>query len=332
MNKRIIVFLLIVGLILSTFGLSGCSSGGQSQGTPSDKAAKNHTIIGTSQIAGSWYPAASKIAGIVMSQTDSLITVQSTGGSTENVKLISRGELGMGLVSSTVLPSAYEGTGEFEGNPNKNLRFVVALFPQVLQAVVHKSSNINTISELKGTKMSAGTPGSGDLVDWELVLGYYGLTTQDLDWRPLSSTERAMGFKDNILDCIAYTSACPNGTILEASSQTEIRLLAIEGEKRESILKDCPWYAPFTIPANTYNGQDVPVDTISNLTLVVADETVDDEIIYDFVKAIYENLDDVQSVHPMAKEINLDTALYGKGDIPLHSGAEKYYKEVGIVK
>lgn len=84
--------------------------------------------------------------------------------------------------------------------------------------------------------------------------------------------------------------------------------------------------------ANTYNGQDTPVDTISNLTLVVADETVDEDLIYDYVKAIYENLEDVQSVHPMAKEVRLDTALYGKGDVPLHPGAERYYKEVGIVK
>jgi len=316
-------------LTLSMFSLSGCSSGGQGQ-APS--GAKRHTIMGTSGIAGTWYPAASKIAGIVMAQTDSLVTVQSTGGSTENVKLIKKGEMGMGLVSSTVLPQAYEGTGEFEGNENKNLRFVVALFPQILQAVVHKSSKLNTIYDIKGAKMSAGAPGSGDLTDWELVLKYYGITTQDLDWRPLTSTERSMGFKDNILDCIAYTSACPNGTILEACSQSEIRLLAIEGEERERILKDCSWYAPFTVPANTYNGQDTPVDTISNLTLVVADETVDEDLIYDYVKAIYENLEDVQSVHPMAKEVRLDTALYGKGDVPLHPGAERYYKEVGIVK
>lgn len=335
MQKRIIVSLLVVVLLVSTLGLAGCGpQNGADQGDSEEKVSKSqqrHAVMGTSQIAGTCYPACAKIGAIVMEHTDSLITVRSTGGSIENMRLMQSGEIGMGVCSSSVLPQVYEGTGDWEGNPYKEITFVAGLFPQVLQAVVRKSSPINTIEDVRGKVMSAGAPGSGDLIDWELMLKYHDVSLDELDWRPLTSTERAIGFKDGNVDIIAYASACPNGTILEASSQVDIRLLAVEGEERDKILAELPAYAPYTVPANTYNGQDEDVDTVINITNIMADESVDEDLVYDYVKSIYENLEDIHPIHPMAKEIRLETALYGRGDVPIHPGAERYYKEVGIL-
>jgi TRAP transporter TAXI family solute receptor len=325
-------------MVISLAGLTGCgkpaekSADGQPAGESGAKPEKLHVVWGTSGIAGSWYPTASAIAGVVMKHSDSMITVQSTGGGTENLRLMKQGEIGLALAEANVMNYAFKGEKLFEGDAYPDMRFVTQLYPIVFQVAVHANSPYKTIADLKGNGFSPGSAGSGDEACYEEIVAEYGLTKKDLDWRPLAHTERSMAFKDRQLDSIGFETSVPAGALLEACAQNPIRLLPIEGKERESLKSKYSWYTDWNIPAGIYNGQDTEIETVATMSMVVADKSVPDQLIYDFITSLYADLEPVHAVHKMTPYISLETALLGQGDIPLHPGAEKAYKELGLIK
>ncbi len=291
----------------------------------------NNVVMGTSGMGGSWYPVGSTIAGVVKKHTGVIITIQATGGSTENLRLMKTGEFGMGMVNSAMLYYAYHGVESFNGDAYKDLRVVVNLYPVIVQCIVMKDSSIKSYGDLKGKRFSPGAPGSGDEILYLEVLSVYGLGKNDMDWRPLTHTERAMSFKDRITHAAGYFTSLPSGSILEIAALNEIRVLGIDDKEKEFFSK-YSYYFPWIVPANTYNGQTTEVKTIAAGTLVCADAKIPDEIVYNYLKGMFSELEPIQNVHGMTKYIKLETAISGIGDVPLHRGAEKYYKEAGVLK
>lgn len=345
MNRKLICSLLILVMVFSLISLAGCATekagngdgGGESESqepsAPSEttKQGKNHVIWGTSGIAGSWYPTVSTIAGLVMKYTDSLITVQSTGGGTENLRLMQQGEIQMLNAEGNVYAYAYAGEKMFD-KPMPEMRFVTQLYPIVFQVAVHADSEFKTIADLKGHSFSPGSAGSGDEKCYEEIVAEFGLNKDIMDWRPLAHMERAMAFKDRNLDAMGFETSVPAGALLEACAQNPVRLLDIGGAERDSLMSKYSWYTPWHIPAGVYNGQDTPCETVATTSMVVAHKDVPDQLVYDVVMSIYEHLEDLEGIHAMTPYIGPDIALLGQGDVPMHPGAEKAYKELGILK
>ena len=308
------------------------------------KSEENYkAVMGSSSLGGTWYSCACKI-GAVAEQYEGLnITVQATGGGAENIRLMAQNEAQLGLAEPSIASYAYNATSIFQGDPHKDIRFITDLYPNALCAMVMKSGDIKTFEDLKtpaGGKKKGfcfGSPGSGDELVWIEALSGFGITKDMLDWRPLSHSERVTAFKDRQLECLGYATAQPSGSIMEASAQTPIRLLAIGGKDREKILKDYPWYDPYTIKAGMYNGVDEPVETISIGGYVIVNQDVPEEFVYKILKAMYspEGLAQVQGVSAGTKAVSLETALGGNKDgkiLPFHPGAIKFYKEKGMIK
>ena len=316
------VLLLVAGLV---FG------GGQGE-AKAGGGAKLHAVMGTSGIGGSWYPTASKIAGVVMGGSDILVVVQASGGGTENIRLMKQGQYQLGMAEANVMSYGYKGVELFAGDAYPNMRFVTNLYPIVFQAAVMKDTPFKSISDLKAKSFSPGSAGSGDEAGWAEIFSIFGLSKKDVQWRPLTHTERAMSFKDRQLDCVGYETSVPAGTLLEASSQNAIRLLPIGGQDQKNLMAKYGWYIPWTIPAKTYNGQDEAVEVVATGSAIIADAGLPEEFVYKYVKALYDNLEPVQATHAMTKYISLETALAGRGDVPIHPGAEKFYKEKGLIK
>jgi hypothetical protein len=255
---------------------------------------------------------------------------------------MAQNEAQMGLAEPSIASYAYNATNIFEGDPHKDIRFITDLYPNALCAMVMKSGDIKTFEDLKsnGGKKKGfcfGSPGSGDELVWIEALSGFGITKDMLDWRPLSHSERVTAFKDRQLECLGFATAQPSGSIMEASAQTPIRLLAIGGKDREKILKDYPWYDPYTIKAGMYNGVDEPVETISIGGYVIVNQDIPEEFVYKVLKAMYspEGLAQVQGVSAGTKSVSLETALGGNKDgkiLPFHPGAIKFYKEMGMIK
>ena len=297
----------------------------------------NKAIMGSSSLGGSWYPTASAIAGAVMTHTDSIITAQATGGGTENLRLMLQNQMQIGLAESNVMVYAYEGTKLFEGSKYADCRFVANLYPLVFQAQVQKASKFYTFKDLCDAhgSFSPGSPGSGDEVAWQEIFdGAFGCDYKTLGWKPLSHNERVMAYQDRLLDAIGYETSVPAGAILESSAQIPLRMLEIGGAEREALKAKYSWYSDWEIPAGTYNGQDKAIPTVITGTALIADlNNAPAKVVYDMVSTLYgPGLKQVQSVHTFTPYIKLETALDGKGPVPLHPAAEQFYKEKGMIK
>lgn len=331
-RKSVTGIAVLILLLVVSLALSGCGPKQADPGGDTGKPERLSTVMGTSGVGGSWYPYASRIAGITMRETTSRITVIATGGGVENLRLMKQGEIGMGQVEAAVMHYAYEGIKIFEGDKMPFIRFVAQMYPITFQAAVPRASTIMTLHDLKGKSFSPGSAGSGDEVTWLEVFEAYGMSKSDMDWRPLTHTERAMAFKDRTIDGVGYETVVPAGTLLEAASLVPLRLLAIEGDYRKNLMAKYPWYTEWVIPAGTYNGQDEDVQTVATFGIFVAHENVPEQLVYDFVKSMFDKVEEVRTLHTGARLTSLDMALHGRGDIPLHPGAERYYREVGLIK
>lgn len=332
--KRLLLILLIYTSLCSFVFATG-------QGEKNET--KSSVIMGSSSLGGTWYPTAARMAGVAMKYEGLTITVQASGGGTENVRLMRQNQYQMGLCEPNIANYAYKGEDVFEKDGRyENITFITNLYPNVIAAVVMKDGPINTMEDydvnLNGGKkygFSPGSPGSGDEGNWEEIFSCYNIKRENLNWQPLSHNERVMAFKDRILHGIGYATAQPSGSIIEASAQTPIRILEIKGEKRDKIIKDFPWYAPAIVPAGMYRGIDTDVETIYIGGFVIANKDVPEEFIYKYLNAVYgKGLKEVQEVAAATKDIKLENALGGNesGALPFHKGAERFYKEKGILK
>jgi hypothetical protein len=310
-----------------------------------DRGQKYNAIMGSSSLGGSWYPFASRMAGVAMKYGDIVVTVQASGGGIENVRLMKQGQYDMGLCEPNVANYAVMGTDVFAQEPKgsySQLRFLFNMYPLPLTAVVHKDGPIKSMYDFDSRRtgrnygFSPGSPGSGDESSWLEIFKVYGIERKDMNWKPLSHNERVMAFKDRILECVAFETAQPAGAIIELSAQNPIRILDIAGAEREKILKELPWYDYYTLPAGMYNGQDTPVETVFLGGFALANADVPEDFIYKYISAIFgPGLAEVQSVFPVAKEVNLDNAMRTNaypGSIPYHPGAIKFFKEKGLIK
>ena len=289
-------------------------------------------VMGSGGMGGTSHATFSMIATQIQKYTDVTVTNQASGGSSENARLIKQGEYEFGMMNTAMIVYALNGTADFKADgPYKDIRFVANLYPSAAQAVVRKSSNIQSFADLKGKVFSPGPAGSGDVTGFEEIVGFYGLTTKDMDWRPLTNTERVSAFKDRILDCGGWLTSFPAGNILELSTATPIRLLSI-ADKDDEFFKKFPYYVKMVIPKETYNGMDADV-IVPGVGIIVASRAdVNAELVYTFLKGMYMGLDELQTVHSMATYIKLETALDGSKGVPIHDGAIKYFKEKGVLK
>lgn len=332
--RKTILFLLLLMLSISVLFAAG-------QGESGGK--RFSAIMGSSSLGGTWYPTAARMAGVAMQHSDIVITVQASGGGTENVRLMRQNEYQMGLCEPNIANYAYRGEKLFKDEGKyTNLAFVTNLYPNPAAAVVHKNGPVKTMfdynPDMNGRKkygFAPGSPGSGDEYCWEEIFSVYGVTKENINWKPLSHNERVMSFKDRILEGIGYTTAQPSGSILEASAQTPIRILEIKGKERDEIIRNFPWYGVSLIPGGMYNGQDTPVETIYIGGFVLANNDVPEDFIYKYLSAVYgKGLKEVQDVAQATKEIKLENAIGGNESesIPFHPGALKFYREKGILK
>jgi TRAP transporter TAXI family solute receptor len=331
--KKWFLFLLIAAM-LTAFGCNG--GGGERRFT---------AVMGSSSLGGSWYPFASRMAGVAMRYGNVIVTVQASGGGTENVRLMRQGQYQMGLCEPNVAQHAYWGTGAFEREGrNDQLRFLFNMYPLPITAIVHRDGPIQSMADFdpavsgRRFSFSPGSPGSGDEFAWqEIFEAGWGIDRDMLVWRPLSHNERVMAFKDRILDSVGFQTAQPSGAIIELSAQNPIRILPIDGETRDRIKRELLWTDSITLPGGMYNGQDDPVETIFIGGFVLANADVPEDFVYAYMSAVFgPGLEDVQSVFPIAREMNLDNAMRGNTwghpvAITFHPGAERFFRGQGLI-
>ncbi|MBR9982617.1 MAG: TAXI family TRAP transporter solute-binding subunit [Desulfatitalea sp.] len=295
-------------------------------------AADERLAIGTASTGGTWYPLGGGVANMINKYIKGYYAAaHPSGASIENIRAILKKQDALALSMPDTAFQAFKGLEMFADNPAKELRGLMSTYPIDIQFYTLARSDIQTIKDLKGKKVAVGAPGSGTEAMARYVLNVYGLTYDDIDERFLSATETSEAIKDGNIDAGIVTLGTPAPTLMDLASQRDIRFLDIEPAVAETINKDFPAYFPTTIPAGTYNKQDKPHHTLSWMGLFVVHQDMSEQLAYDILKSVFDHKDELDKIHSQFKNIKLESATKGMS-IPLHPGAEKFFKEKGILK
>ena len=290
--------------------------------------------IGTGGTAGTYYPVGGMIANAVSQPGKLIATAQASNGSLANVTAVAGGSLEAGMSQSDVATWAFTGTGAFEGKPKiTDLRMIANLYPESIHLVVKKGSGIKSVADLKGKRVALDEPGSGTLINARMVLAAYGVKEADIKPEYIKPNQAGDKLKDGALDAFFFVGGAPAGAIAElASGGAGIELVPLAGPQAEALRKSSPWFAVDTIAAGTY--KDVAaVQTLAVGAQLVTSAKVDAETVYQVTKGMYSDATQktLAAGHAKGKLITKENAVQGVG-IPFHPGAEKFYKEVGLLK
>ena len=292
--------------------------------------------IATGGTGGTYYPLGGMLAQLISNKVSIggkklSATAETAGASVANAQLLARKDIESAFVAADILDAAYKGTGQFEGKPLKNLRALGALYPEQVQLVTLASANVRSFKDLRGKSVSSGSPGSGQ---WQLLgdlLEAHGMTRKDIGEDLSSFTQSVDKIKDGNLTASLITAGAPTSSITDLATARDIRIVPLSGPEIEALRKKQPYYAVVQLPANTYKGLSAPVETLAVMAIWATHDGLSDAMAYEVTKALYENTETLGQVHPKGKEISLKTALLSIS-IPLHPGAEKYYREKGLIK
>jgi TRAP transporter TAXI family solute receptor len=283
--------------------------------------------IATGGTTGTYYPIGGAIASAASKNPNIQATAETGNAAVANTNLVSQGEIEIVFSQADVTAWAFNGQMMFEGKPLKNIRTIAALYPETVQVVV--KPGITRIDQLLGKIVGVGAPGSGTEGDARAIINTFGLTYNDMKVQFLDFSGVSNRFKDNQIDVGFVVSGVPTSALMDLSTTKEINLINFTGEEMDRILAGNPFFIRNTIPSGTYRGVDYDVLTPAVMALLITHDKMPEDVIYNFVKGMFENLADIQVSHAMARNITLESAVKGL-TAPLHPGAAKYYKEKGI--
>jgi TRAP transporter TAXI family solute receptor len=284
----------------------------------------------TGGTSGVYYPLGVGLSKIYGEKIEgSKVQVQSTKASVENLNLIQSGKGEIAFVLGDSVKYGWEGNAE-AGFQSKleNLRGIAGIYPNYVHIVASKSSNIKSIADLKGKRVSVGAPKSGTELQARAILKASGMSYDDLgkvEYLPFGQSVELI--KNRQIDATVQSAGLGVASIKDLANSVEVVIVEIP----ESIIEKlgAP-YVSATIPANTYQGVGQDTKTAGIVNFLITSQKVSDKIAYDMTKNLFENLPALVATHSAAKNININKALTGM-PVPLHPGAEKYYKEKGIV-
>jgi TRAP transporter TAXI family solute receptor len=298
-------------------------------------AADTFVSIGTGGLTGVYYPTGGAICRLVnrgRRQHGVRCSVESTGGSIFNLNAIANGDLEFGVVQSDWQYHAYHGSSKFAGKgANKALRAVFSIHGEPFTVVARSDSGVAVFTDLKGKRVNIGNPGSGQRGTMEVLMERLGWTKADFKLASeLKATEQARALCDNKIDAMVYTVGHPNASIKEATTACDARLVPVTGEAVESLVSEFPYYAITSIPAGMYRGSAEATPTFGVKATLVTRADVPEEVVYQLVKAVFENLDTFRRLHPAFAHLNKTDMLKGNA-APFHAGALRYYREAGLM-
>jgi uncharacterized protein len=309
-------------------------------GSASAKAARTRFVtIGTGGVTGIYYPTGGAIGKIVnkkRKQYGLRVTVESTGGSVFNVNSIMAGDLEFGIVQSDCQYQAWKGLKDWkDSGPQKDLRAICSFHPETVVLMAGNDTGIKSFMDIKGKHVNIGNPGSGQRGNSTDAMKACGIDGEkDLRAEGLVADEQAKALQDGRIDAFFYTVGNPNGSIKEATSgKRKVQFVPIEGSCIDQMVEKCPFYAKAYIPIKFYpmatNKENV--NTFAVKATFCTSAKVPDDVVYAITKEVFDNLEDFKKLHPAYGVLTKENMLEALS-APIHPGAIKYYKEVGLMK
>ncbi len=314
---------------------SSLAVAGLAMGMAASASANEFISIGTGGVTGVYYPAGGAICRLVnanRSEHGIRCGVESTGGSVFNTNTIRDGELDFGIVQSDVQYNAINGIVQFEDDAYEDLRAVFSLHPEPFTVVAREDANVSHFDELEGMRVNVGNPGSGQRATLTQLLDYqgkdFGIYSQASD---LVAAQMSAALCDNQVDAIIYVVGHPSGAIEEATTACDSRLVNVTGDAVDGLLADFPYFARATVPGGMYRGNPDDTETFGVAATFVASTDTPEDVVYEVTKAVFENLESFRELHPAFQVLERENMVSEGLSAPLHPGAERYYREAGLM-
>ncbi|MGM0520749.1 MAG: TAXI family TRAP transporter solute-binding subunit [Pseudomonadota bacterium] len=322
--------------VFSTAAFSGALLGAAMFASPAMAQDEEQFItIGTGGQTGVYYVVGQSVCRLVNRLEDANIkcNAPSTGGSVANINGIKSGQLDMGVVQSDVQYQAYHGTGNFDGDAFEELRAVFRVHGEPLTLLARADSGIETLDDLEDKRVNIGNPGSGQRNTMEVVMEAKGWTEDTFALASqLDAAEQAAALADNNVDAMVYVVGHPNGSIQEATTTVDSRLIPMNDEDIDGIVEEYPYYSKSVIAGGLYKGNPDDVETFGVAATFVTDADTSDEMVYQTVKAIFDNFDRFKRLHPAFENLDPEEMVSEGLSAPLHEGAARYYREQGWIE
>jgi TRAP transporter TAXI family solute receptor len=326
-------------------------AGGMLAGAAAEAQEMKFFRIGTGSAGGAYYPIGGLIAQAISNPPGSgrsceeggscgvpglVAMAQATNASAHNVTAIHAGQMEAGLTGGQTLFYAYHGKAKFEGKAKPTLRVIANLYPEDLHLVLPKGKKLGSLKDLKGKRVGIAQAGSGTQIAVELMLAEQGVTRDNIDEAELNNSQSAERIADGQLDAYFYAAGTPVAAMIQLDNTKGMDLYSFSDEEVVTSNTAVPFYVPSTIPGGTYAGVTYDVNTLAVNGILATSINQPEELIYEITKALWNKNTRklLDNGHAKGKVIRLETALAGikELNVPLHPGAERYYKEVGVLK
>jgi len=299
--------------------------------SPVVHAADLNLSIGSCPVGCTAYTWSAGIAEVINNNVDGVrVTAEETKGYVANIKLMQKDEIEISMATSLSSYQAYAATGPYEGSDKGEILSWMAIAPVAMHVITLKDGPVQSLEDLKGKRVGMGQPGGVSMLDADAMMGVLGLTP-DTDFEPFRIRLGGMadGLADGNLDAALWNGSFPLPPVVKLTAGRDIQLIPISDDFFDKMRAEYPPYFRLSIPGGLYKGVDDATPTFGLANGMVLSKDVPEDIVYNMTKAIFENLEGLKAVHPAFGRVSKDSVLNGFG-APLHPGALKYYREIGV--
>ena len=325
MKKKLLAIVVAACAACMALALVGCGSNSSS----SDSKSSNELRFVTGGESGTYYAYGSVLAQYATNNAGIKVNALSSEGSKANIQSLESNEAELAFCQTDVATYAFNGTNLFDGAAYKDFSVVAALYPEQVQ-IVTCNADIKSVADLKGKTVSVGAANSGVYFNAVDILGAYGIDVEkDISAVYQNFADSADSLKNGKVDAAFIVAGAPTTAITDLSTSKQAYLVSMDAEHIAKLQETSPYYAAATIPAGTYSGMDADTTTVSVLSVVLANNSVSEDDVYNFTKSLFDGAQNNADAHAKYKELDLETAT-SITSVPYHAGAAKYYKEQNV--
>lgn len=290
--------------------------------------------IPTASTTGTLYPFGNAIANLWNDNVNGIrANAQASNGGIDNLNLLEKGEANISMAVTSNVYQSYKGLEAFEGRANDKIRIIMGLYYNPNQVIVSESSGINSLEDVKGHRFAPGSPGSTTEYEASIHLKYSGLNyPDDINAQYVNFTEAIDLVRNKQVEGAWIMAGAPTSAVTEMLKTTDTKLLEIPKNLVDEMKIDYPWYSNYTLKAGTYEELTEDMNTSAIKMVMFTSSDMDDDLIYELTKIFWENIEELKKTHNFLKEVTIEGAVTDIADLPLHEGALRYYKEIGIIE
>ena len=319
MKKKWIVVVLLVATILV-----GCQTNVERYGEP--------LVFTTGTTTGVFYSLGAGISTMWTNELEKRVASQASNGSIENLNLMRKGEANIAFTTVNIAYEAYNGIGTFEGKQYEDVRILGNLYPNISHIIVKNDPKYNSIADLKGTSFVYGAAGSATEVESRLVLEAHNIGDGDIKANYVGFTEATDLMRNGQVEGVNIYTGVPAAAATELISTVDSKVLSFDEAAIKQLVEEYPWNFEYTIEPNTYDKQTEALKTVGQYSSIVIDKDVKEETAYELTKVLWENVKSLEQSYSIAKQFDPETSIQATADVPLHPGAERYYREIGVIQ